>query len=75
MDEISVDDVLLALHRTLASAGFANEALDLSIDVLGPAPQSRSRKRRLELLARTPVLYAEVFGVEALISSVHRIPV
>lgn len=71
--EISVDDVLLALHRALAGAGYGNEALDLSIDVLGPAPQSRARRRRLELLARMRVLYAEVFGVEALIASVHRV--
>jgi hypothetical protein len=69
---MTIDDVLLALGKALGSAGYMGEVLDLSIDVLGPAPQSRAKRRRLEYLARLRVLYAEVFGVEALIRSPHR---
>lgn len=64
---LTVDDELYALSRALEGAGYGREALDLSIDVLGTAPQSRDPALRRELLVRMRVLFWDVYGVEALI--------
>lgn len=61
-----LEEVLLSASQALSSAGFGGEALDLSIEELGTAPQSRSRRRRLRLLTRLRVLACEVYGVEFL---------
>lgn len=47
-------DLEATLHHAfvyLAAIGWAGEALDLSVKCLGPAPQSRSREKRVKLLA------------------------
>lgn len=61
-----VDAVLLRLSRTLSSAGYQEEMFDVSVQELGFAPQSRSRRKRLRLLARYRVMVSEIFGVEHL---------
>lgn len=71
MDEETswVDEVALRLSRALSSAGFSEEVLDLSIDHLGIAPQSRDPQKRVRFLVDLRILFQSVFGVEALIGS------
>ncbi len=59
-----VDDVLYSISRYMSGIGYQGEMLDLSVDYLGPAPQSRSRKRRLALLAAYRVFLLERGGLE-----------
>jgi hypothetical protein len=65
-----VDQQCAALDRALTSVGFYDETLDASFESLGGQPwfSAATRDQQLTLLARLRVMYAEVFGVEALIS-------
>lgn len=59
-----LEDTLFAISRYLGSTGYLSEVLDISVDFLGTAPQSRSRRKRLALLEAYRLFVIEHFGVE-----------